>query len=72
MAGMMDKAKGFKMNGAYGGKQKMDKKPKLMPGGKTSGMDPHAVQDKWKDKQMKMLSKPKKKMKKGGNPLKGM
>ena len=69
---------GKKFTGAYGGKMMDKKKPKLMPGGKKSGMDPHAVQDKWQKKQMDMLKPPKgmmkkkKMMKKGMNPLKGM
>ena len=69
-------SKDFKFQGAYGGKKKMGKKMDKKMGPKNydqmSGRDPHAMQDKWQDKQMKMLSKPKKMMKKGGNPFKGM
>ena len=71
-------SKDFKFSGAYGGKK--DKKKGMgnvnkphMPGSKKSGMDPHAMKDKWQDKQMKMLSKPKAKKKKMGmDPTKGM
>ena len=37
------------------------KDPLLMPGGKKSGMDPHAMKDKWEKKQMDMLKPPMKK-----------
>lgn len=56
-------------------KKKMMKGKKMGPKplSQMSGRDPHAMQDKWQDKQMKMLSKPKAMMKNKnmGNNFKG-
>ena len=56
----------YTKKGKMAAKKAMKGKPH-MPGSKKSGMDPHAVQDKWEKKQMDMLSMPKKKKNMGDN-----